>query len=591
MRSLMARVAGLLGLVASVSMVVAACGGGSDEATQAPAATARPTAAATTATQAPAAATAVPTARPANTPAPPPTATAVPQPRGQLTLGLATLSSYQGIYYQGGSPHLYQDAYLDPLVGTDANNKDDPARGLINSWTVDTTGTFWTFKTRDGIVFHNGDKASAADAAWWILTVRDSKEIILSSQGQQKTDVKEVLNPDPNTFTVQLNSRNVFWPAVQLAMGGCGGNPCTLYSKKYYETVGLQGYNKNPVGSGPFKPVSFQVGVGITMEAVEKHWFWGTPRVKTMVFQEIPEEGTAVAALKTNQLQFITLSRGFAATVKADANLRLLTRPGGTVNMYIPEVYKKEFPGYGKNPMADVNVRRALVQSAIDRDTLAKKFMAGYAEPTVNWPANQGDPSYEKIPVPPFDVAKAKQLLAEAGYPKGFELDVYIWTPAAQAEGPELMDAISTMWENVGIKVNRKPINQQTWASGVQLPRKYDKPAIAGLYFLGMYRFGANQAAQSANPNGVNYSFDEQPVFDKILAWAQSGSLEEYIKLGKETQKIMVDRVHTTPTLMTFQGLWGARADPNVIPPWFQVTRDNIALGLFRMGLNEKPGY
>ena len=585
MRGMRARVVGLLGLVMSVSLIVVACGGGDSEATQAPAQ--QPTVAATTAP----APRATATARPASTPAPAATATAVPQPTGQLNIGLSTLSSYQGIYYQGGSPHLFNDSYYDPLIGSKQDRTDDPARGLVTSWQVNSTGMQWTFKTRDGVVFSSGNKASAADPVWWILTVRDANEITLSSKGQQQREVASVDLLDPNTFSVSLKIRNVFWPMVQLSQGACGGNPCSLIDSKYYKDNGLAGYNKTPSGSGPYKVTNIQVGVGITVEAWGNHWFWGTPRVKTLVFQEIPEEGTAIAALKTNQLQFITISRGGSLIIKADSNLKLLERNGGTVNMFIPEVYKKEFPGYGPNPMADVRVRRALIHYAIDRQALADTFMAGFATPSVNWPQNQGDPSYTKLPVPPFDVAKAKALLAEAGYPNGFEMDVYNWQNAAQPEGPELMDALADMWQNVGIKVNRKPINQQTWVSTVQLPRKYDKPAIAGLYFLGLYRFGGITISQGVNPEGVNYSFDEADVWAKVAEWATAPNLEEYIKLGKEVQPLLVERVHTTPTILDFKALWGARADPNVIPSWFEVTRDNISLGLFRLGLNEKPGY
>ncbi|MSQ25979.1 MAG: ABC transporter substrate-binding protein, partial [Dehalococcoidia bacterium] len=565
----------VLMLAVVVSLAAAACGGG-DEA-EAPAAKATQSAPAT--------------ARPTNTPAPPPTATAVPQPRGQLNIALSTLSGYQGIFYQTGTPHQYMDAYIDPLVGTDANNKDEPSRGFINSWQMDSTGTLWTFKTRTDVVFHNGNKASSADPAWWLLTVRDHPDVILTSKAQIKADLVSADVVDATTFTVKLAARNVFWPAVQLAMGGCGGNPCHLFDSQYFKTAGLAEYNKKPVGSGPFKVTTIQPGASITMEATEKHWFWGVPRVKTLVFHEMPEEGTAIAALKTNQMQFVTISRSGVDQIKSDAALRLVTRPGGTVNMFVPEVYRAEIAGYGKNPIADVNVRRALMWHAIDRSVLAQKFMKGYAEPTVNWPANQGDPSYEKIPVPAFDVAKAKQMLAEAGYPKGFEMDVYIWTPATQPEGPELMDALAAMWENVGLKVNRKPITLQTWSSNVQAPRKYERPAIAGVYFLGLYRFGANQVLQSASPTAVNHSFNEVDVFDKIREWAAAPSLEEYIRQGKIVQKIMVDRVHSTPAILTYQAMWAARADPTVVPASFEVTRDNMGLGLFRMGLQQKAGY
>ncbi|MSQ24776.1 MAG: ABC transporter substrate-binding protein [Dehalococcoidia bacterium] len=586
MRAVNLRMAVLLALV--TMLVTAACGGGDEEATTAPATRAPAATMAPQATQAP---TAVPTARPTNTPVPPPTATAVPQPRGTFQFGLPDMSNYQGIYYVTGSPHLYQDAFYDPVIGTNATNKDDPARGIVSSWQLDTTGTVWTFKTRDGIKFHNGNVATAADVAGTILTVRDSKDIIIASQGPMKREVKDVTSPDNNTVVLTLTSRNAFWPFVYMAVGGCGGSPCFLWDMKHLNQVGAGGYNRQPIGSGPYKVVNIQPGQSITLEATENHWFWGTPRVKTLVYNGIPEDGTRTAALRTNQIQLATLSRSDAVAVKNDTNLRIISRVGGTINYRMEQEWVAEYPGYGKNPLSDVRVRQALQFYAIDRDTLANRFMKGFATPSVDWPANQGDPSYKKHPVPAYDPAKAKQMLADAGFPRGFELDMYVWVPPTQPELPEIFEAMAQNWEAIGLKITRKPMPQATWSASISIPRKYEKPSVAGMFSLGLYRFGANQGSTAFDKTSQFQMSDDQVLGQKVRDWLGVANLEEYIKAGQVVSPLLTEAVVATPAVLDYTALWGVRNDPTVVPVWFQVTRDNIALGLFRVGVNEKAGY
>ena len=561
-------------LAVAVSLVVAACGGGSDDATQAPVATTQATA-----------------VGPTNTPAPAPTATPLPQPTGTLNFGLSTLSGAPGIYHSAGSAHVYIDGAYDPVIGTDANRKDDPTRGFMTSWEVDSAGMVWTFKTRDGVFFHNGVKAAASDVAWWVLAIRDNSDVTISAKGPFNRDVVDAVAPDANTLVLTLNKSNYFWPFTYFAMGGCGGSPCMLASQAHYDAVGMGGYNKTPVSSGPFQITKIQPGDSVTMDAIDKHWFWGTPRVKTLVFTQIPEDGTLVAALRTNQIQLGAVSRSSAGLVKNDSNLRLLTRPGGTVNYRIEQAFVPEYPGYGKNPLADVNVRRALNFYAIDREVLGTNFMKGFATPSVNYPANQADPSYFKMDVPAFDTAKAKELLAGAGYANGFELDMYIWTPPTQPELPEIFEAIAGMWENVGIKVTRKNISQQSYSQVHLIPKKFDRPSVAGMYALGQYRFSANQGLSAFQETGQYQTSNDKVMEARVTEWNSAKTLEEYSRLGKIVMQDYVDQVISTPAILDYTALWGARSDPNVIPAWFEVTRDNIAWGLFRAGLNEKKGF
>ena len=501
------------------------------------------------------------------------------------------MSGFQGIYNQSGSPHLYMDAYFDPVMGSTQDGKDDGTRGLMTSWEVDSTGTTWTFKTKDGITFHNGDKATAADAAFWIKTVKESGDVHLSSQGPFKREVADAVAPDANTVVVTMQAKNYFWPFTYVSMAGCGGSPCHLISSKYYQSAGLAEYNKKPVGSGPFKVTSIQPGASITMEALDNHWFWGVPRFKTLIYQQIPEEGTLFAALRGNQIQLGTISRANADSVKNESKLKIVSRPGGTINYRYEQEWVTEYPGYGKNPFSDVRVRQAMHLYAIDREVLANQFMKGFAVPTVNWPANQGDPSYKKLPVMKQDLAKAKSLMAEAGFPNGFEMLMYLWTPPSQPELPEIFEAMAGMWEELGIKVTRRTLSQQAWQATISAPRKYDMPTVSGMFALGLYRFGANQGSTAFNPKSNWQMSDDKALLAEVTRWQGAKSLQDYITVGQEVMPKLVNEVAATPAVLDFTALWGAQADTSIVPDTFQVTRDNISVGLFRVAVPYKAGF
>ncbi|MSQ24912.1 MAG: ABC transporter substrate-binding protein [Dehalococcoidia bacterium] len=558
----------LLLLAIAVSLVAAACG--SDEAE--PAAAQQPTVAPQAA------------AGPTATPVPPPTATAIPRPQGTLTFAWSDLLNFQGVHYTS-APQVYMDAAYDTIIGSTRDGKDDTVSGLATGWSMSPDGKVWTIKTRNSVVFHNGDKASAADVkAWLVYTMSEGS--MMSTRAVLQNDIASLDSPDSNTAVVTLKARNIFWPQAFVGRHACGGNPCYVVNGDYLAKNGITGYNRNPVGSGPFKVKEIQPGNSMTYEATDSHWFWGVPRTKTIVWNQVPEENTQLALLRNGGADMINISRAGAVSLKNDRTVKIYTRPGGTTNIRVEQQYIREYPGSGPNPLADLRVRQAMMWYGIDRKALADTYMVGFASPDVNWPANMGDPSYEKLPVPPYDLNKAKQMIVDAGFAKGFELDMYIWPRAELPEGVEMMEGVAVMWEKLGIKVTRKPLAFATYTSTILAPKKFERPSVSGMYGLTHYPFAANQSVAGFNPANQFVQSDDQVLKKLADDWVAAASLEEYIRIGRLANKAIVDAVAHTPALLTFDKLLGGRIA--AVPGSWAPTQDAFSFGAERIGLQPK---
>ncbi len=288
------------------SLLLAACGGG-EEATVAP--TAAPTVVPTAAAQATATLAPTATARPAPTatPVPPPTTTSAPVSTGQMTIALSGFANFEMVTQQGTTKEYLESMY-DYVIGAKENGDLDPATGFVSSWTTDAEGKGFAFKTRPNVLFHNGDTATAKDIIAFIDLAR-APGSQWSSAPALRTDIVSMDTPDDNTLNVKLSAASIFWHLRNLSLMGSGGSPSHLLSGKYLAAEGYAGYNKKPIGTGPYKFKSAAVNDNLTVEAVEKHWLYGVPRTETMVFRAVPEETTRLALLRAGDADIIPISR------------------------------------------------------------------------------------------------------------------------------------------------------------------------------------------------------------------------------------------------------------------------------------------
>ena len=192
---------------------------------------------------------------------------------------------------------------------------------------------------------------------------------------------------------------------------------------RYYEKVGPDDFKQHPIGAGPFKLVSQEAGTQMVFEAWDGYWR-RVPATKTIIVKGIRDPASRLAGLETGELDLAYGMTGkLLPRVMADKNLRW------DRNFTAP--WWLAFPGYNEtdSPFHDKRVREA-VSLALNRAFLAKQETQDIGIPWGNWitpeqrDALRGDG--KDLPVPEYNPKKAKELLAEAGFPNGFDLDWYV---------------------------------------------------------------------------------------------------------------------------------------------------------------------
>lgn len=540
-------------IVVALALVLVACGGG-EEAAPAPAATVAPTRPATAAqpTAVPQAATAVPqqpTAAPRPTTVPPPTATPRPVSSGTMTVALGGFGDFSMIKYGGGQGEYVSPIY-DFVIGVDADRNLSAKHGFATSWEVADKGTLFTIKFREGVPFHNGTIADAADVRHMLELARDGKPVGWSRTPNLANELVSADTPDRQTlvYRIRPSASNIFWHIDNFSELGAGGGTNMLTSKSYIETAGFTEANKKPIGTGPYKFVSAQVNENLRLEAVENHFLLGVPKAKTILFRSVPEETTRTALLRSGEVDLTPISRASVKPLQT-AGMTVFSKDGTlTVNIRVDPAFAANLES-GPNPMYDVRVRQALVHYGIDRQTLADTFLQG-GKASVDFPSAPGDLTFKAHAVPAYDVARAKALLTAAGYPNGFEMDYLMWNDrAGLPEDKEIEEAIAVMWEKIGIKVKRIPYSYTQWRSDLAAKKykytnadgspggggvAYRRPTAAGVWALANSTIaGARQTAFWTHSSIDLMVLDNDGNYGARLSalskeWAASENLAQY---------------------------------------------------------------
>jgi peptide/nickel transport system substrate-binding protein len=295
--------------------------------------------------------------------------------------------------------YAVHDALVKPMPGG------DNTPSLAESWTMSRDGLTYDFVLRKGVRFHNGDPVSADDVKFSFDRYRGAAAKLL------KERVREVQVVDPGRVRFHLREP---WPDFMTFYGTSATGAAWIVPKRYLEKVGDDGFLKAPVGAGPYRVVSFTPGIELVMEAFEGYWR-KAPNVKRLLFRSMPDETTRAAALKAGDVDIAYLLSGpTAEEVRRTSGLRLAAaKPPGVVFLDLPEQWDP------KSPWHDRRVRLA-ASHALDREALNQAETLGLSRPTGGLVPRVLDFARAFDP-PPYDPARARQLLAEAGFPNGFD--------------------------------------------------------------------------------------------------------------------------------------------------------------------------
>ncbi len=330
--------------------------------------------------------------------------------------------------------YALHDALVKPMPGK------PQAGSLAESWSVSPDGLVYEFTLRPGVKFHNGDPVTADDVKFSFERYKGAAATTL------KNRVAAVEIVDPHRVRFRLKTP---WPEFMTFYGTPATGAAWIVPRKYVEKVGDDGFKKAPVGAGPYRFVSFTPGVELVLEAYEQYWR-KAPSVRRLVFKSVVDETTRLAMLKRGETDIAYSIRGeLAEEIRRTPGLALKPT-GGAFTEWVVFIDQWD----PKSPWADRRMRLA-ANHAIDRQAINQAEYLGLSKVTGSiipvafefaWPA----------PLYPYDPQKAKRLLAEAGYPNGFDAGQIsadlVYAPIAELVGNSL--------QAVGIRVKLRPMER-----------------------------------------------------------------------------------------------------------------------------------
>ena len=332
--------------------------------------------------------------------------------------------------------YALHDAVVKPMPGKSM------APSLAESWTASPDGLVYDFVLRKGVKFHNGDAVTAEDVKFSFDRYRGVSAKLL------KDRIAAVETPDPSRVRFRLKQP---WPDFMTFYSSASGSGWVV-PRKYVEKVGEEGYKKAPIGAGPYRFVSFTPGVEIVLEAFDGYWR-KTPNVKRLVLRVIPDESTRLAALKRGEADI-------AYAMSGELGKELQRTPGLALKPTV--IQSTHFVYFAdqwdpKSPWHDRRVRVA-ANLAMDRQSINEAVALGHSKLTHSIIPSTFD-FYWQPPLYPFDPARARQLLAEAGYPNGFDAGEYFCDLVTTNSGEPVVNSLRA----VGIALKVRPMERATF--------------------------------------------------------------------------------------------------------------------------------
>lgn len=334
----------------------------------------------------------------------------------------------------------------DWLTEVDASGKLTP--GLALSWKAGADGKSWTFTLRPGVRFHDGSEMTAEDAQFTLMEGFRRPRAKSSRVRQFRKGIQEVQVIDRHTVKIVTAQP---WPTFPYDLSNQPGIEGIVLPRAYIEKVGWDGFARKPVGTGAWKFVRHEVGNFIEFEAVKEHWR-ASPRFDRLRTLLVPEASTRVAMLKTGQVDVARISLDEVQEVSR-AGFRIAEDPQPTsVRIHLYATY------YDKaGPVKDVRVRQAL-NLAVNRQEIVDTLLHGKGTPAAVFPISPISIGFPADLKPyPYDPARARKLLADAGYPDGFSIKLFALPTAGFTQYLQLAEIVAGYWEVIGVRTSIVP--------------------------------------------------------------------------------------------------------------------------------------
>jgi len=455
-----------------------------------------------------------------------------------LTIGLGgAVTTIDPHFYNATPNHVIAHSIFDRLVERDPKGNMVP--GLAVSWKP-ISDTVWEFKLRPGVKWHDGQPFTADDVVFTFTRARN----VPNSPGGFSGFLRDILKAEKvDDLTLHLHTAAPA-PNLPRQLGFVA-----IVSRHAGEGATTDQYNSGlkAIGTGPYKFKSYTPGDRVVLERNDDWWGPKQPWA-TVTIRLITNAASRVGALLAGEVDIIdsvpstdlpSLEKNPAVHVASIPGMRLiylaLNQREQWGKQWLTDVDGKPLE---KNPMQDRKVREAL-SLAINREAIADRLMQKTASATGQW-LPKGSYSYaDSVDVPPYDPAKAKALLAEAGFPKGFKL--VLQTPNDRYPNDAgIAQAVAQMWSRIGVQttVDARPWNtyQKDRGQYVAALWGWGSPTLEAGYLLSNVLMTPNKEKGVGNFNYGGYS---NPELDALTSKALS-TLDE-----SQREKLLIQAVET----------------------------------------------
>jgi peptide/nickel transport system substrate-binding protein len=438
------------------------------------------------------------------------------------------------------TPDNFLNALHDGLIKNAGTQKFDHL-ALAERYEFAEDAKSCTFVLRSGLTFHDGSPISPQDVKWSFEHYRGAWKDVLA----KRTRDIEIIGD--NTVRFHFDEPFLDFPILMGTSNVCGAG--WVVPAKYYEKVGQDGFLQTPVGAGPYRLVAQQPGIRLDFAAFDA--YYRPVHVKELTMLAVPEPATRVAMLERGEADIIYLVPGeLIARVKDNPKLTLA--PVLSANWWL------EFPGFQnpKSPFHDQRVRQA-ISLAIDRDAMNQAECDGLGVIDGNWINNDVEYGME-WPKWPHDITKAKQLMAEAGYPNGFPVDWVTAPPNYYSRGERIVSQLRAIGIHAknqimerGVFLKRMESGLSQWP-GVQIILNATR--IGGTWsnwYESMFKCGGFQSRDF---------FCVTELDGKFATYLASHDPAERAKLAYEIQRAMLDNYYVVPVFRhAFVNAYGPR--------------------------------
>jgi peptide/nickel transport system substrate-binding protein len=460
---------------------------------------------------------------------------------------------------------------FDHLIGLNADGTDlSKTSGVADSWQSPDQQT-WTFHIHPGLTFSNGDPLTSGD-------VKFSLDRVISPAAKGpftayfRSTVSTIDAPASDSVVIQLKKPDFAFPYY---LSPLMGPEAMIVPMDYMTKVGLAGFIANPIGSGPYVRSSYSPGLGYTYTYRGKASpLSGVPRYKTIEFQAIPEQGSRVALLQTKAADLVDIDiTTLDPATLTKAGYKVYQKAGTNVlGMQLQSQFDSS------TALHSEQIRQALAL-AVNTKELNSTLYRGLG--SITGVAFTGSFAYGFKPLTPYpyDPAKAKSLLAQAGY-KGTPINVYAFDISGIPGEANAATAVAGYWKAIGVNVN---VITVAYSSYRALWFAQKLPNSAGAIGLANTPFELSVFLGQFASTGIN-SYAKDPNLDALIQAVQNGSASKdaYSAAVTAVNQYIYDHYMTVP-LMEIGAFYAG--DPKVLPSSWKLGKgeyDFNSAGLIR---------